>query len=59
MRAILSRILGGESGATAIEYGAIAALLSLALIGGAEAIGISLLSIFEQADAGLAITFPP
>ncbi len=59
MHDILSRILGSERGATAIEYGAIAALLSLALIAGAEAIGLSLLSIFEQADAGLAAVPPP
>jgi len=39
---MLRKFLQDESGATAIEYGLIAALISVALIGGARAIGTSL-----------------
>nr|WP_298104447.1 Flp family type IVb pilin [uncultured Shinella sp.] len=36
------RLLKDESGATAIEYGLIAALISVALIGGATTLGTKL-----------------
>ncbi|MEM7464728.1 MAG: Flp family type IVb pilin, partial [Pseudomonadota bacterium] len=36
---LVSRFLKNESGATAIEYGLIAALISVAIIGGATAVG--------------------
>ena len=39
---MLKTFLEDESGATAIEYGLIAALISLTLIAGARAIGVSL-----------------
>lgn len=39
---MLKNFLKDESGATAIEYGLIAALISVALIGGARAIGTNL-----------------
>ncbi len=35
----VARFLKNESGATAIEYGLIAALISVAIIGGATAVG--------------------
>ena len=35
----LNRFMADESGATAIEYGLIAALIALAIIGGAGALG--------------------
>ena len=35
----VSRFLKDESGATAIEYGLIAALISVAIVGGAGALG--------------------
>jgi len=38
---MLKRFLQDESGATAIEYALIASLVSLAIIGGATAIGTS------------------
>lgn len=36
---LLKRLRKDESGATAIEYGLIAALISVAIIGGASALG--------------------
>jgi pilus assembly protein Flp/PilA len=39
MSKIFARFAKDESGATAIEYGLIAALISIAIIGGATAIG--------------------
>ncbi|MBP2236084.1 pilus assembly protein Flp/PilA [Sinorhizobium kostiense] len=46
MKTIFARLLKDESGATAIEYGLIAALISVALITGATALGDSLDSMF-------------
>ena len=46
MTKIFARLLKDESGATAIEYGLIAALISVALITGATALGGSLDNIF-------------
>jgi pilus assembly protein Flp/PilA len=42
MQNLMSRFIKDESGATAIEYGLIAALIAVALIAGATAIGNSL-----------------
>lgn len=42
-----------ESGATAIEYGLIAALVSVAAIGALEAMGTSLIDIFGVVDTEL------
>jgi len=42
MTKIFARLMKDESGATAIEYGLIAALISVALITGASALGGSL-----------------
>lgn len=39
---MLTRYLKDESGATAIEYGLIAGLIAVALIGGARVIGTNL-----------------
>lgn len=57
MTTIFSRVLKDESGATAIEYGLIAALIAVALIAGIGAIGNSLNSTFstlgdQLTDAG-------
>ena len=41
------RFAKDESGATAIEYGLIAALIGVAIIGGARAVGTSLDSKFS------------
>ena len=42
MSKIFARFLKDESGATAIEYGLIAALISVALIAGASSLGDAL-----------------
>ena len=49
MRSISSRFLGDRCGATAIEYGLIAALLSVALIGGATVLGNTINSTMDVA----------
>lgn len=40
-----------ESGATAIEYGLIAALIAVAIIGGASALGGSISGLFTGTDS--------
>ena len=42
MKTIFTRLMKDESGATAIEYGLIAALISVALIAGATTLGNTL-----------------
>lgn len=60
MKTIFARLLKDESGATAIEYGLIAALISVALIAGATTVGDNLENLFnaigdelEEADTKL------
>jgi pilus assembly protein Flp/PilA len=48
MTKLVSRFLKDESGATAIEYGLIAALISVALITGATALGSKLNNMFNN-----------
>ncbi len=45
-RTILTRIIEDQSGATAIEYGLIAALVSVAAIGVLTTLGTSLAGVF-------------
>jgi pilus assembly protein Flp/PilA len=47
MTKLLSRFVKDESGATAIEYGLIAALIALAIIVGAGALGTALNTQFN------------
>lgn len=58
MRALFRRLLSCERGVTAIEYGAIAALVSLAVIAGATAMGESVLAIFEQSSDAISAATP-
>jgi len=51
---ILKKIRKDESGATAIEYGLIAALVSVAAIGALTAMGTSLNAMFTTVAAGIA-----
>jgi pilus assembly protein Flp/PilA len=53
MKSVISRFVKDESGATAIEYGLIAGLLSVAIIGILVTMGDSLTSIFSQIDSAL------
>lgn len=48
MTKLFSRFLKDESGATAIEYGLIAALISVAIITGATTLGNTLSSTFSN-----------
>jgi pilus assembly protein Flp/PilA len=48
MKNIFDRFVKDESGATAIEYGLIAALISVALITGATTLGNTLNSQFQS-----------
>lgn len=47
---IIKRFLADEAGATAIEYGLIAALMSVALISGLGAFSGSLENVFETVE---------
>jgi len=46
MKEFLSRFKTDESGATAVEYGLIAALIAVAIIAGATALGTNLNAVF-------------
>ena len=48
MTKIFARFVKDESGATAIEYGLIAALIAVAIIGGARLIGTELDTKFND-----------
>ena len=53
MSAIFARFMKDETGATAIEYGLIAALISVALITGATALGNALNKQFNALSGKL------
>jgi pilus assembly protein Flp/PilA len=47
MKSFLARFANDESGATAIEYGLIAALIGVAIVAGAGLVGTNLNSMFN------------
>ena len=53
MSRFVTRFLKDESGATAIEYGLIAALIAVAIIGGATTLGGSLDTLFTSIAGNL------
>ncbi len=53
MIAKMIAFIGDEDGATAIEYGLIAALVSVAAIGALTAMGASLSSLFNTVSTAL------
>ena len=53
MIATIKDLLMDESGATAIEYGLIAALIAVAIIGALTALGGALTNIFERISDNL------
>ena len=53
MVAHIKRFLGSESGATAIEYGLIAALIAVVIITGLTAVGTSLNTKFTSVATSL------
>jgi pilus assembly protein Flp/PilA len=50
---ILRKFLRDESGATAIEYGLIAACISIAIIAAVQGIGTALDSTFDAVESAL------
>lgn len=53
LSSVFVRILRDDSGATAIEYGLIAALIAVAAIAGFTAVGSSLSSTFNNVSSKL------
>ena len=53
MQNVITRFIKDESGATAIEYGLIAALISVALIAGASALGNGVNNKFQEVSDAL------
>ena len=47
---LFRKLMKNEKGATAIEYGLIAALISVALVGAASSLGGTLSGTFENID---------
>lgn len=54
MRALVKGFMQEETGATAIEYGLIAALISVAIIAGASALGGNLGNTFNHLSSCMA-----
>jgi pilus assembly protein Flp/PilA len=54
MQTLFARFVNDESGATAIEYGLIAGLLSVIIITTLTTMGDDLKAIYESIEAGLA-----
>lgn len=53
MKHMLTRFVRDEDGATAIEYGLIAALIGVVIIAGVRALGTNLSSTFAQVAGNL------
>jgi pilus assembly protein Flp/PilA len=53
MQTIIKRFFHDESGATAIEYGLLAALIAVAIIVMVTNVGTSLQDVFEEVDTSL------
>jgi pilus assembly protein Flp/PilA len=53
MRNYVERFVKDESGATAIEYGLIAALIAVGIIGAARLLGSQISATFNTATAGM------
>ena len=53
MTTLFSRFARNESGATAIEYGLIAGLISITVVAGAALAGPKILAIFNQIATSL------
>jgi pilus assembly protein Flp/PilA len=53
MTSLIARFVRDESGATAIEYGLIAALIAVVVIGAITAVGTQLSTTFNSVATGL------
>jgi pilus assembly protein Flp/PilA len=58
MLSTLTRFVDDESGATAIEYGLIAALIAVGIIAAATTLGGGLSSLFNKISTKLDVTVP-
>lgn len=54
MKNLVTRFLRNEDGVTAIEYGLIAALISVVIIGAAGVVGTNLAAVFTRISTDLA-----
>ncbi|MER9304615.1 Flp family type IVb pilin [Mesorhizobium sp. M0293] len=59
MKAVLLRFLKDETGATAVEYGVIIAVLSLAIVGGIGEVRDGIVWLFSDNNSKLANAFTP
>jgi len=59
MKNLVSRFMKDESGATAIEYGLIAAGISVAIITIVQTVGTNLVAIFTKVSNDLATAATP
>jgi pilus assembly protein Flp/PilA len=55
MKTLVSRFLKDESGATAIEYGLIAALIAVAAIAAMQGLGTQLSNTFTHVSSEMAV----
>lgn len=53
MRVLLNKFIANEDGATAIEYGLIAALVAVFIIGALQVLGTSLSDLFGRVSTAL------
>ncbi len=53
MRHLLRRFINDQSGVTAIEYGLIASLVAVAIIGAVSTLGTKLTTVFTQVSGSL------
>ena len=53
MKALVTKFFKDEEGATAIEYGLIAALIAIAIIAALDAVGTQLSTNFSEIDSAL------
>lgn len=53
MYSLLMRLLQDESGATAIEYGLIAALIAVVIIGAVQVVGTNLSTTFSTVSGSI------
>ena len=59
MMSLFQKLFRREDGATAIEYGLIAALIAVAIIAGAQAVGGSLHTLFDSVGTSLSDAVTP
>lgn len=59
MKNVMKKFFKNESGATAIEYGLIAALIAVAIIGAVSTLGTNLATTFGDVSAELTGAAPP